>query len=207
MPLERIAGLLLVLILHAAVLYGLWSCRLIPSPHEATALFVDFVAPPVPEKKEAPKPPPPPKRQPVAKPQPQRIVAAAPAPTDYLAPPPPQQPEPQAQPVPAIEAPPVPAGPVAMSSELAIVCPERTAPAYPLQSRRSGETGVVVLRVELSDTGQVASAAVDRSSGHPRLDEAALAAVRKWRCDPARRNGQPVRAVALQPFHFVLQGD
>ena len=37
------------------------------------------------------------------------------------------------------------------------------------------------------------------------LHEAALAAVKTWRCTPARRDGQPVRAVAMQPFMFVLQ--
>jgi hypothetical protein len=28
-----------------------------------------------------------------------------------------------------------------------------------------------------------------------------------WRCTPASRNGQPVRAVALQPFNFILNGN
>jgi protein TonB len=94
-----------------------------------------------------------------------------------------------------------------MSSELSVACPERSAPAYPAQSRRLGETGLVVLRVELSETGDVAAARVNSSSNHIRLDEAALAAVRTWRCTPATRNGQPARAVALQPFNFVLQGN
>jgi protein TonB len=66
--------------------------------------------------------------------------------------------------------------------------------------------GVVVLRVELSDTGHVVSAKVQSSSGYFRLDEAALAAVRTWRCTPPTHNGQPVHAVALQPFNFTLQG-
>ncbi len=214
-PPDRVAGLLLVLALHAAALYGLWSQRLIPSPQEATTLFVDFVAPPAHEKEEEETKPPPRKpmerHQPAEKPHPRQLVAETPvtAPTDYVAPPPPPPPQPAPEPEPAIQAPPMPlpAGPVAISSELAIVCPERAAPVYPLQSRRFGETGIVVLRVELSETGQVATAAVDRSSGHARLDEAALAAVRKWRCTPASRDGQPVRAVALQPFRFVLQGD
>ncbi|MDZ4251209.1 MAG: energy transducer TonB, partial [Sulfuritalea sp.] len=32
-------------------------------------------------------------------------------------------------------------------------------------------------------------------------------AVRSWRCNPPQRDGQAVRAVALQPFKFVLQGN
>ena len=46
---------------------------------------------------------------------------------------------------------------------------------------------------------------VINSSGYHRLDEAAIAAVRTWRCNPPLQNGQPVRAIALQPFSFVLQ--
>jgi protein TonB len=69
-----------------------------------------------------------------------------------------------------------------------------------------GETGKVVLRVSLDKAGNVAKASVDRSSGFPRLDEAALMAVRDWRCTPALRNGQAVEATALQPFNFVLEG-
>jgi protein TonB len=61
--------------------------------------------------------------------------------------------------------------------------------------------------VELDEQGQIDAARVASSSGFARLDAAALAAVRDWRCHPATRNGQPVRAVALQPFKFVLQGN
>jgi protein TonB len=60
--------------------------------------------------------------------------------------------------------------------------------------------------VELNKNGHVSSASVIESSSYKRLDDAALAVVRTWRCNPAIRNGQPVRAVALQPFNFVLQG-
>ena len=164
-------------------------------------LFVNFIAPPAPEKQEEPKRPPP-KPHPAEKPQPRQLVAETPiiAPTDYVAPPPPK-------PAPVIEAPPMPlpAGPVAMFTELSVACPERAAPPYPVLARRLGETGVVVLRVELSETGHVAVAQVQSSSGYARLDEAALGAVRTWRCTPATRAGQAVRAVALQPFNFVLQ--
>ena len=207
LPLEHLAGLFFVIALHAAALYGLWQHRLIPSPQEAMTLFVNFIAPPAPEKKEEPKRPPPPKPKPIEKPQPRQIVAETRviAPTDYIAPPPPEKPAPE----PVIQAPPMPlpSGPIALSSELSVACPERSAPAYPAQSRRLGETGVVVLRVELGESGNVALARVDRSSGYPRLDEAALSAVRTWRCLPATRNGQPVRAVAQQPFNFILNGN
>jgi protein TonB len=88
-----------------------------------------------------------------------------------------------------------------------VSCPERTPPSYPSLSRRLGEEGTVLLRAELDEHGFVAAVRIASGSGHPRLDEAALAAIRTWRCTPAQRNGQPVRAVALQPFKFILQGN
>jgi protein TonB len=206
---ERIAGLVLVLMLHAAALWGLWQHRLLPTPQEAMTLFVNFIAPPAPEKKEEPKRPPSPKPKPIEKPQARQIVAETPvvAPTDYIAPSPPPKPEPA--PVPIIEAPPLPmpAGPVALSSELAVACPERPPPMYPAISRRLGEEGTVVLRVELDEQGNIGRVRISSSSGLARLDEAALAAIRTWHCTPAMRDGQPVRATALQPFKFVLQGN
>ena len=203
---ETLAGLVFVLALHAAALYGLWSHRLIPSPLEATTLFVNFIAPPAPEKAAAPERPPPPAPKPVEKPRSRQLVAQAPVlkATDYTAPPP-ETPVPE----PDVQAPPMPlpAGALALSSELAMACPERPAPIYPPLSRRLRETGQVVLRVELNESGKVAFAHVERSSGHSRLDEAALSAVRAWRCTPATRSGLPVRAVALQPFKFILHGN
>lgn len=202
---ERMAGMLFVVALHAVALWQLWQHRLLPMPTEAMTLFVNFIAPPAPERKEEPKRRPTPAPKPVEKPQPRQLVAETPAvaPADRVAPPlPVPAPEPAAPPPM-----PLPSGPVALSSELSVVCPERPAPAYPAFSRRLGETGTVVLRVELDETGYVGTARVQTSSGHPRLDDAALAVVRSWRCQPAQRNGQPVRAVALQPFKFVLQGD
>ncbi|MEW6513221.1 MAG: energy transducer TonB [Pseudomonadota bacterium] len=202
---EQVAGLAIVLALHTATLWGLWQHRLIPSPQEAMTLFVNFIAPSVPEKI----PPPPPKPKPIEKPQPRQLVAETPvvAPYDYLATSPLPKPEPIRPPV--VEAPPMPmpVGPVALTSELSVACPERTPPAYPAFSRRMGEEGTVILRVELDEAGVVAHARVQTSSGFARLDEAALDAVRTWRCNPAQRNGQPVRAVAMQPFKFILQGN
>lgn len=200
---DKLAGLLLVVALHAAALWGLWQHRLLPGPQEAMTLFVDFIAPPAP-KAEAPPIPRPPRPRAVERLQPRQLVAAAPvlSPAEYVAAPPP---------APVIEAPPAPVpkpvGPVTLDSELSVSCPDRAAPGYPLLSRRMGEAGSAVVRVELDEQGHVSSARVATGSGFARLDEAALAAVRTWRCNPAQRNGQAVRAVALQPFKFVLQGN
>lgn len=198
---ERLAGLAAVVVFHAAVLYGLWSHRILVMPDEAVTLFVDTITLPPPAPKQAPKPARIEKPRAIERLRPQQLVAEAPAvlPAEPAAPPLPPASE---APVPP---PARPAGPVALGAELAVSCPERTAPVYPPLSRRIGEEGKVVLRVELDEQGLVGAAHVATSSGFARLDEAALAAVKTWRCNPARRDGQAVRAVALQPFRFVLQ--
>lgn len=205
---ERAAGLAFVLALHATALWGLWQHRLMPNAQEVATLFVNFITPPPPEKKVEPRPPTP-KPRPIEKPQPRQLVAETPvvAPTEYVAPPPPPVPTIEAPPAPAAPvAPSKPAGPVMLGGDLSVACPDRAPPRYPPHSRRMHEEGIVVLRVELTEHGAVDSARVQSSSGFTRLDEAALEAVRTWRCHPARRNGHPVRATALQPFNFILQG-
>ncbi|MGA7178838.1 MAG: energy transducer TonB [Thiobacillaceae bacterium] len=215
----RLAGFFVVLALHAALFYSLWHYRTVTSPARTTTVFVDLL-------KDLPRAEPPktrghkPKSQPVKLEEPNtppplgQRVAQAPMvlPTKSVAPPPPP---PESQPaieVPAEPAPLTPppaakpAGPVVLTADLAIACPIRTPPSYPPLSRRLGEEGKAVLRVELDDAGQVDLATIKTSSGYSRLDEAALSAVRQWRCNPARRGGVAVRAVAIQPINFVLEG-
>lgn len=53
-------------------------------------------------------------------------------------------------------------------------------PAYPESARREGRSGTVEIELLLDRRGRVQSAEVVDSSGHSDLDEAALAAVRRW---------------------------
>jgi len=206
-------GLMFVLAIHAGLLYLLFQQRVIPPPEQLATLLVNFIPSPKPKEESKPEPPPPaPKPQPVkkpqSKPQSQQIVAEAPVVSASEPVASPALPEPEPVAVAAVEAPPQMApDPVTLSSELSVACPELNAPAYPPLSRRLGEEGKLVLRVELDENGRVNVAHVVNSSGFKRLDEAAMVAVKTWRCNPPHRNGQPVRAIALQPFNFVLQGD
>jgi protein TonB len=217
---------LVVLALHGAVFYALWSARVIPPPAEAVALFVHFITPPPPKPHPVVVPPPvvpkPAKRKapPPVEPPHRHLAAKAPvtSPLEAVEPLPPLapaiEPAPEAEPAPAespapVAPPPAPAKPVdpmMLNAELALACTQRTPPSYPRMSRRLGETGKTVLRVELDETGQVGAAQVITSSGFERLDAAALAAVKTWRCRPAQRDGSAVRSVATQPFKFTLEG-
>ncbi len=207
-------GLLFVLIVHAGLFYFLWNQRLIPPPEQMVTLFADLITltPPATVTK-----PPPAKLQPatkpvVVKPKQERLAAKLPmTPKNEQVE---SLPEFSANPIteetqtagPALPAQ-LQTGPVTLSSELSVFCPKLTAPIYPAISRRIGEEGNVELRVELDEKGRIDNARVINSSGYDRLDAAALTAVKSWQCNPSLRNGQPVRAVALQPFNFVLQGN
>ena len=80
-------------------------------------------------------------------------------------------------------------------------------PRYPVESRRKREQGTVVLALTLGVDGTVESIAINRSSGHARLDTAARDAVRGWRWQPTIRGGQPVRVRGIVEIPFILRGD
>ncbi len=82
---------------------------------------------------------------------------------------------------------------------------DNPAPAYPPTSKRSGEQGRVVLRVRVDASGTVEAVEVQATSGFARLDEAALAAVRRWRFLPARLGERAVAGWALVPINFSLR--
>jgi protein TonB len=79
-------------------------------------------------------------------------------------------------------------------------------PLYPPASRRLREEGQVVLRVRVSPAGLAEGIELRHSSGFPRLDQAALEAVARWRFIPARRGAEAVSAWVLVPINFNLQG-
>jgi protein TonB len=78
-------------------------------------------------------------------------------------------------------------------------------PAYPMAARRMGWQGRVVLNVEVLANGLPGQIAVQQSSGHEVLDNAALQAVRGWRFVAARQGGQVVSQRFLVPIPFILK--
>ena len=68
-----------------------------------------------------------------------------------------------------------------------------TQPEYPPASRRAGEEGTVQLKVYVLESGRAGEVAVARSSGFPKLDEAAVNEVkRNWRFVSGKEDGKPV---------------
>jgi protein TonB len=78
------------------------------------------------------------------------------------------------------------------------------APAYPIVARKMGEQGKVLLKVLVSQDGKAETVKVDTSSGHHKLDQAAIEAVKKWSFVPAKRSNQPISAYVLVPVNFTL---
>jgi protein TonB len=78
-------------------------------------------------------------------------------------------------------------------------------PTYPPAPRRLGIQGTTLLRVRILADGRIGEVLVEKSAGHPDLDEAAADAVRHWRFDPARRGTEAVALWVLLPVEFRLR--
>lgn len=209
------------MLLHVAGIWALLQVRAVRDAAEQVApIFVSWLAAPVPQRAPAPppilRPEPPQKKLRSPVPPAQVIAAAAPAaPEAFVVPS-----ESPAEPVSVPVAAPPPSAPVAVAAPVPAAPPPapRTLPnsavqflqppevVYPRVSQRKAETGLVVVRAYVGATGDHAqSVQVERSSGHDRLDQAALAAVRKARFKPYSENGQPVEGWALVPIKFELE--
>jgi periplasmic protein TonB len=174
-----------------------------PAP-VATPVAVESIATP------PPKPTPPvhtkPKIQPKPAPTPKPTPlpqAAAPSPDALAAP----DPTPSAAAAPAAPAAPAP-GPQTMQ----ISAPKNVShldcnvvkPDYPMLSRRRSETGTALVQFVVGLSGRLENIQLKKSSGYPRLDDAAVAAAHATTCKPYLENGQPVRAAWTQPYDFSL---
>lgn len=77
-------------------------------------------------------------------------------------------------------------------------------PKYPMSARRNKQQGMVLLEVKVSAEGSPKSVKVEKSSGFDTLDNAALAAVKKWKFVPARRGSAIVEADVIVPIEFKI---
>ncbi len=189
---RRLIAFVILVLLHVGILYAL-----------ATGLArkaVEMLAPPIEVenidevKKDEHEPPPPPPHMDIPPPfvPAPDIVIDAPVTTTAIVvtreaapPPPPPPPPPRTQPKQD------PRHPF-----------ER--PEYPPTSRRLGEEGTVVLLLLVTEDGRIADAKLDKSSGFPRLDEAALRGSKRWRAIPSKEGEKPVAAWGRFAITFRL---
>jgi periplasmic protein TonB len=73
---------------------------------------------------------------------------------------------------------------------------------YPEDLWDAGVEGETLLRVRVNTEGAVDTAVVERSSGHPGFDSAAVAGAYELRFEAATRADQPVEAWVLLPVQF-----
>ncbi len=209
----RAAGVLGAVLVHAAVLPMLIEDESVPAVQspQAAPVMVDLIstaqpradAPqavqkpvePVKPKTETPKP----KAKPKAVRLPARRSPLLSTPSQaavqqMTAEQTPSPPEASAETVPAPRA----ATPVA-SAPVSVTPPRfnaaylrNPAPAYPVGSLRRKEQGKVVLRVLVNAGGGAEAVNVQTSSGHGRLDAAALETVKQWKFVPACQGDMPV---------------
>ena len=203
-PVQKYAGLLIVVALHVLIIYALVSglarkAAQVVAP-ELIANIIEPVKPPPPPvakivppprvpKVTAPPPPfvPPPEVKVSAPPQPSPIAAVT-----NTAPPTPELP----RPAPPVQAPPAPPAPIAAP-------PVRVAgindlnsckPEYPRASLVAEETGVTRVEFVVGPGGELVDAKVKRSSGSRSLDRAAVSGLSRCKFNPGTQDGKPVQS-------------
>jgi len=169
-----------------------------PPPPEPIVQPVVEPPPPV-EDELAVKPPPPkpiPKPKPVVKPVPKPVakpVAQPPAP--------PAPPQPVAAPTPPAPPAPKPVTPASASAGYL----KNPAPEYPSLAMRRGWEGTVLLRVHVLASGKPGEIQLQKSSGRDSLDEAALAAVKRWSFVPAKQGDVAQDGWVSVPIDFKIK--
>jgi protein TonB len=109
--------------------------------------------------------------------------------------------------VPVTTAPPPPPAPASATTVKLVASVEylrEPVPRYPAQSRKLREQGLVVLRVLIDERGTACDVAIENSSGHQRLDQAARDAIARAEFRPYIEDGVARRAMVLIPIEFSL---
>lgn len=206
--LAKLGKLTAIVAIHAGMFYLLQTGMLRDAVQAVLpqVVNVSFVAPAAPQPQ-----PPAPQTVPVM----QQAPAIVPPPlpllnitVDNTITPPPAQPRsdtptpPSAPQQPAAAAPAPPAPPAAPRLVQGVEYVRPPAPVYPTISRRLGETGVVMLRVLISEKGLPEQAIIAKSSGSGNLDEAGRIAAMRALFKPYMEDGKPVAVYVLVPINF-----
>jgi protein TonB len=231
---KRLASLVLIILLHIGFVYGLlngWfyqTEQALPKAEQGLPkeIFVSLITadstpePMLPEPMPPEPQPTPPKPVPVVKqtitPPPvipvinktlsEQAITTPPVPPQPPAPPQPAVVAPPTEPVPPAPAmsapPPPPSQPKTVSTGVEYL--QAPAPEYPPIARRMGEEGRVTLRVLVNENGRPTRVDVQKTSGSPRLDEAARQAVLHAMFKPHIEDGKAISVYAIVPITFHL---
>ena len=95
-------------------------------------------------------------------------------------------------------------GEIAFGSAIGPSFRKQAQPVYPSQARRRGKEGTVLLRLSISERGELTQVEVLDDPGHG-FSEAAIEAVRNSSFTPAHHNGRPTAVRAILPIRFTLR--
>ncbi|MDQ3268491.1 MAG: energy transducer TonB [Pseudomonadota bacterium] len=220
---KRLVPLILIILLHIGFFHALLNGLLyqteqaLPKAEQALPkeIFVSLITVDNPPEPTPPEPQPtPPKPVPVIKqtvtPPPiipvinktpsEQAITTPPVPPQPTVVVPPTEPVPSAAPAPA--PPPPPSQPKTVSTGVEYL--QAPAPEYPPIARRMGEEGRVTLRVLVNENGRPTRVDVQKTSGSPRLDEAARQSVLHAMFKPHIEDGRAITVYAIVPITFHL---
>ncbi|MFT3931022.1 MAG: energy transducer TonB [Spongiibacteraceae bacterium] len=197
---EWIAAGVVAVALHAlaAVVIANLPPAELTAPTKQAPVEIAFVTPPP--------PPPPPKVEEPPKPKVQKVVKAPQVPVV-------QNVVPQnvvSDNVVAVHEGPPPAPPAPVEEKVTAARADagylnNPPPEYPAVALRQGWSGTVQLRVLVLPDGSPSSINVAKSSGKKVLDDAAIAAVQKWKFVPAKRGDTPIEGWVSFPVEFNIE--
>lgn len=82
-----------------------------------------------------------------------------------------------------------------------VALPGNRPPAYPQQDRALGREGLAVIIAQIRADGTVGNVSLERPSGSPFMDSAAVEAFKKWRFNPGQEG------LVRKAFQFSLHGE
>jgi len=203
-PTKHLVGFTIVVLLHILIIYALVTglarkvVDVIKKPIETK--LVEEVKPPPPPDTPPPPPPKMPQPPPPIIPPPEVQIAITAPPTNTITavtstPPPPV----------AVITPPAPVRAPVHVAPVIDTARNCRKPDYPAASRRAEETGSVTLRFVIDTDGRAIKGEVEKSSGHRRLDDAALAGLSLCQFKPGTVDGKPEQSVAHVLYVWKLE--
>jgi len=77
-------------------------------------------------------------------------------------------------------------------------------PEYPIEARRKGQEGKVIIQMIITKEGKVLSPMVISSIPEGVFDESALKAIKGWLFEPEMKSGKPIATRAIMPMAFNI---